>query len=216
MNLIRAALANYLFTIPISIALETILCQYYKTKKVKITYGFVVGFQLFLLLLTAMLTITGAGGVDDIGCHGDVILSLDAFNLTPFTGWGRVNFFGLSMNAVLFIPLGAALPLLWKNGVSFLRTSLTGFLFSLLIETSQLLNWRTTDIDDLIMNTIGTMIGFGLSRLLLKKITVVQIDNSNTDFFVMNSASLCTVLFFSAYFFIGSPMLNAVWEILYQ
>jgi len=38
----------------------------------------------------------------------------------------------------------------------------------LLIESSQLLNNRSSDIDDLILNTLGTVIGFVIFRLFDK------------------------------------------------
>ena len=43
-----------------------------------------------------------------------------------------------------------------------------GLLFSLFIECSQLLNNRSTDVDDLIMNTIGAVIGLMLYRIFDK------------------------------------------------
>lgn len=64
------------------------------------------------------------------------------------------------LNIIMFMPLGFLLPLIWKsfrNGVGVL---VTGVGFSLAIEIAQLFNRRLTDVDDLIMNTMGTLIGF--------------------------------------------------------
>ncbi|MDE8707787.1 VanZ family protein [[Ruminococcus] torques] len=49
---------------------------------------------------------------------------------------------------------------MWKKMRSLHLTALARFSFSILIEISQLLNNRRTDIDDLIMNTLGSIIGF--------------------------------------------------------
>ncbi|HBT95229.1 MAG TPA: hypothetical protein DEB24_03600 [Coriobacteriia bacterium] len=47
-------------------------------------------------------------------------------------------------------------------------TSIIGL--SLLIELSQLLNNRLTDIDDLIINTVGALIGFLLCRIVVRMV----------------------------------------------
>ena len=40
-----------------------------------------------------------------------------------------------------------------------------GFFFTLLIEVSQLLNNRRTDVDDVLMNVFGAVVGFVLFRI---------------------------------------------------
>jgi glycopeptide antibiotics resistance protein len=63
-------------------------------------------------------------------------------------------------NITMFIPTGVILPILYKKIDSFGKTVITGFLMSLVIELSQLpFAARATDIDDLILNTMGTAIG---------------------------------------------------------
>ncbi len=65
-----------------------------------------------------------------------------------------INFLG---NIIVFIPFGFFIPLLWK--VSNKKVVFIGFCFSLFIEISQLFLTRYTDVDDLILNTIGVLIG---------------------------------------------------------
>ena len=48
----------------------------------------------------------------------------------------------------------------------FNQVLLIGMLSSLAIEIMQLFNWRVSDIDDLLMNTLGAVIGFFLFRLV--------------------------------------------------
>ena len=43
------------------------------------------------------------------------------------------------------------------------------FLLSLGIELAQLLNYRVSDVDDLIMNTLGAFLGYALLMLLSRK-----------------------------------------------
>ena len=93
-------------------------------------------------------------------------------NLIPF--WDITN--GVSaylinsgLNILLFIPLGFILPLLWKEFRSRKAIGVTGFLVSLGIELAQLLNYRISDVDDLIMNTLGALLGYALLMLLSRK-----------------------------------------------
>lgn len=76
-------------------------------------------------------------------------------------------------NSAMFIPTGIMTPLIYKNLASFRKTMLTGFLISLAIEIIQLpFAVRCSDVDDLILNTLGCMAGFGilsLCRLVKRK-----------------------------------------------
>lgn len=40
---------------------------------------------------------------------------------------------------------------------------------SLSIEILQLFTFRATDVDDLIMNTTGALVGYGIAKLILRK-----------------------------------------------
>ena len=64
------------------------------------------------------------------------------------------------LNIVLFIPFGILVPRLCRQFDYWFFTIPLGTLFSFFIEMTQLLNDRITDIDDLIMNTIGVVIGY--------------------------------------------------------
>ena len=46
---------------------------------------------------------------------------------------------------------------------------LLGFLTSLSIEVLQIFTFRATDVDDLITNVTGTIIGYFISRVIIKK-----------------------------------------------
>ena len=43
-----------------------------------------------------------------------------------------------------------------------------GAAFSILIEITQLFNYRATDIDDLTANTLGALIGYGIWKMFTK------------------------------------------------
>ena len=88
---------------------------------------------------------------------------------------------GYILNIILFIPFGFLIPLIWKKMRSLHLTALAGFSFSILIEISQLLNNRRTDIDDLIMNTLGAIIGFLIYKSF-KKLMPTRLHNKLNDF----------------------------------
>ncbi|MEK3992776.1 MULTISPECIES: VanZ family protein [Robertmurraya] len=77
----------------------------------------------------------------------------------------------LGGNVLLFIPIGIYVPLLFKN--KFKNVLIFGFILSLAIEIFQLIismfidfNYRITDIDDIILNTSGAILGFLISKYL--------------------------------------------------
>ena len=70
-------------------------------------------------------------------------------------------------NFAMFIPTGVMTPMIYKNINSFQKVALTGFLLSLSIEMIQLpFAVRASDVDDLILNTLGCMAGYGIYALI--------------------------------------------------
>ena len=66
-------------------------------------------------------------------------------------------------NAAMFIPSGIVLPIVYKNLNRFWKVFLAGAGISLCIEMIQLpFSVRATDIDDLILNTVGVIVGYGM------------------------------------------------------
>ena len=89
---------------------------------------------------------------------------MDEINLIPFSA-DSMDPIGYGLNIVLFLPLGFLLPFLWEKYHALRHALVFGFLLSLLVEASQLLNIRSTDVDDLLLNTLGTALGWLLFRL---------------------------------------------------
>ena len=89
-------------------------------------------------------------------------------NLIPFVHildfrQGSAAFVNIAGNLLMFVPTGIIVPILFKKFDSFRMTVLTGFLLSLTIEWTQLfIPDRVTDIDDLIVNTLGAALGFAV------------------------------------------------------
>ena len=121
---------------------------------------------VFLVYLWGVFHFTGAGTIWEpvqYGMSGGVFRQ-EKINLIPFSR--GIDPVGYGLNIVLFLPFGFLLPLLWKETDSLCKTAAGGAMLSLLIEMSQLLNNRSTDVDDLILNTAGAVLGYGAFRIL--------------------------------------------------
>ena len=76
---------------------------------------------------------------------------------------------GYMLNVALFVPLGVLLPLVWRV-LSVRRAVAIGFLASLVVELIQFIlvisvtSGRVADVDDLIANTLGTLLGYAAFR----------------------------------------------------
>jgi len=84
-----------------------------------------------------------------------------------YDGW-QMNIIG---NITMFIPVGIIWPICFKKLDRLWKTLLAGAAYSLLIEISQLLFYqRSTDIDDLLLNSSGVLIGaiiyFGIRKII--------------------------------------------------
>ena len=72
-------------------------------------------------------------------------------------------------NTAMFIPTGIILPIIYRKMDHFGKVIAAGAFISLCIELMQLpFATRVTDIDDLILNTLGVMIGYGIYSLVKK------------------------------------------------
>lgn len=99
------------------------------------------------------------------------------YNLVPFREisrfWtyrnilGIYSFLNLVGNVLIFVPAGFFIPILWKKKRSFLFTVCVTFEMSLLVECLQLiLRVGSFDVDDLILNTLGGILGYLLLTIL--------------------------------------------------
>ncbi len=79
----------------------------------------------------------------------------------------RHAFINLAGNIITFIPLGFFLPYFWKKFNFFTKHLLCSLLIILFIELFQFFTLLGSfDIDDLLLNIIGTAIGFFILKLI--------------------------------------------------
>lgn len=154
--LIIDAAAGFLSMLPFLILLEFLARRQIPLMSMKHLLGNVI----FCFFLSAVLAVTGVPALYELHFEGN-------HNLIPFVDL-LTNTRHYMLNIVMFLPLGFLLPLLHQRFRSPGRCVRFGFLFSLAIEVMQLFSFRAADIDDLIMNTLGTAVGFGCFCLLRK------------------------------------------------
>jgi glycopeptide antibiotics resistance protein len=68
-------------------------------------------------------------------------------------------------NIIIFIPLGIFIPIVFKKARKLYKTALIIFLVTFSIESFQYFIGRLSDIDDIITNLLGGVIGFGIFRV---------------------------------------------------
>ncbi|XTR38691.1 VanZ family protein [Paraclostridium tenue] len=111
---------------------------------------------IFLIYIYLAFSVAGIGSVWDIGQYGEII-RIEEINLIPFNSEGIRTYI---LNIIMFMPLGFLLPLIWEKFRNIVKVFYTGLGFSLAIEICQLFNHRATDIDDLMMNSLGAVLGY--------------------------------------------------------
>lgn len=149
----------------------------------------------FFLYIAGVFHFTGAGTIYDALMY-KLELRQDQINFIPFSQ--SIDITAYLLNILLFIPLGLLTPILWKKMNKLTNIIGVGFLFTMLIEISQLLNNRRTDIDDILLNIFGVVIGFALFKLW---------DKFTKSKFQMNSSAVLELPLYIIVIFVGRFLL---------
>jgi glycopeptide antibiotics resistance protein len=130
----------------------------------------------FLVYIFMVLTLTGYFILfREISAHGwwsGMRLRVereDHVNLTPFQVFKiyRLTDKQIVGNFIMLFPLGIYLPVLYKRLNKFWHVFLVSLLVSVSIEILQLATrFRSADIDDVILNTTGALIGYLFFKLI--------------------------------------------------
>ena len=162
-----------LISLPIFILVRFLI--YIKTKKINLKREILL--LVFCLFLVGLFSQTIIPKYDS---NNNLIISKKRLNLIPFkifydtyieTKQGNIYYLIISFlgNIVMFVPIGFFIKLLYK--INDKKIVLIGFLISLSIEIIQNFTGRETDIDDLILNTLGVYIGIILYKFIKKCLT---------------------------------------------
>lgn len=161
-----------LVAVPIIIIFRFIKVRSLRKKGIPTTAFHEIGIAVFGIFIVGLASQTIIPKLQ-ISTNGMEIIKVGSggINLIPFKVFAEtykiamvdhylnyfiINFLG---NIIMFMPIGFFIPLLWSK-VTFNKTVLIGFSSSLFIETCQLFLERGTDVDDLLLNTLGVACGF--------------------------------------------------------
>lgn len=135
--------------------------------------GHEIALGLFVMYIAALLVMalegTWATPAAMLQSARERLASSSGIHLTPFsTIRQQVNAlpsdYALTQllgNTLLFAPWGFFLPLLWQRFRGFFRMAGMCLALTCFIESIQLFIGRTVDVDDLILNFAGSMVGAG-------------------------------------------------------
>ena len=175
-----------------SLALALIIISIYNYKQQKLfervlkyqeKIHYIIGYLLMFYLLIMLKEVIGFPSISNwqrvLNVQGNIFDP--NISLIPFVNGILHSDY---LNVVMFIPLGFFLPLMWRKYHNGFETIKFGFYLSLFIELSQLFTrFRATDINDLITNTIGAVVGWSIyfvfSKLLLRKIEPIPLFQSS-------------------------------------
>lgn len=144
---------------------------------------------LYFLFAVYLSGIYAVAGLPDI-CY----IRFDPnINLRPFAYMFSDHTSSI-LNVALFLPMGFFLPLMQDTYRPLVKTLLFGFCASCVIEIMQIFTLRATDINDLITNTLGTLLGWMLVHFLSAS-KEKKPDGNKWDIFLV-SAIVFGVMFF--------------------
>lgn len=188
--------------IPFIITLIILNYNYKSKLKTKISKERTLLLTIFAIYITGVFYFTGSGTIWD-GIFRNFDIRYEYINIFPFSNY--IDIIGYILNIILFIPFGFLITLIWKKIKSYIVVIL-GFVFSLLIEVSQLLNNRSTDIDDLILNTSGAIIGFIICRLCNKIFKV----NYKENYFKYEIVIIISVMFLGKFLLFNEHFIASI------
>jgi len=157
MRYIIRGMISFVRVIPIAtavyVALSILLwiCKKRKFKQFK-TIEFV-----FLVYIITILDITGIIGMQiNIDWFKNSFSSLGLYLPTS-----REELLMSILNMILFIPIGVFMPIVFQNKkCNMIVVLIVGLCFSIVIEFLQMFGGRMAELDDVLMNSLGTLMGY--------------------------------------------------------
>ena len=170
-----------------SIILVPILFLYHKIffHNIKKTAAYIL-FSLYLAAICFLVGFPNIAGLRIVLSH----------NFIPLRGM-LTDITNSYLNVLLFIPLGIFVPCLWPEYRSMMKTVGLGLMTSLGIEILQIFTFRATDINDVITNVAGTMIGYLIGRLIIKRFPQLNWLGCKERELYLLYATVVVVMFFS-------------------
>ena len=176
-------LAAAVFMVPIWCIYQKIYFHDWKRTIVSMIFGF---------YLTAIFSLVGFPTIR--------FLRIDfTLNIIPFIDMVS-DYVNAWLNVLLFIPFGFFLPILWSRFQNIKNVVLIGLIATCMIEMSQIFTYRATDINDIITNMMGTIIGYFTARWITNNFTKrILPGSSNRDFYVICGLVVLIMFFFQPF-----------------
>lgn len=186
--------------LPVMVILRCIFFRHHGWKKVIFVY-------IFAVYLSAVFTIVGIPDINTLTFNAEFnwIPIIDIINSPLEYVMNSV------LNILLFVPLGFLLPAIWEEYDSLKNVFLVGLGLSFMIEILQMFTFRLTDIDDLLTNTVGTILGYCLLKLFYKKFPKISPKQLQASSKKYESFLVCGTVFILM--FTIQPLISgALWE----
>lgn len=151
----------------------------------------IIIFVIYLIILVKLILFKGSLFFEIVPTSEDyressTSSSMNATNFTPlktirsfFTGDTSASeiFFNIFGNILLFVPYGILLPIIFRNRVILFDIFYTGLILSSCFELFQFITHTGQfDIDDVILNTLGGIIGY-LLLMLFRNLMEIKREN---------------------------------------
>lgn len=149
--------------------------------------GKTAAYLLFTLYLCGVYAAAGLPAVNRISFHPRLNFTFFAYMFSDYRS--------SLLNIFFFMPLGFLLPMIWRKFRALYRTVPFAFLSSLFIEAAQLLTPRATDVNDLITNTLGGILGYGLAMILQLIFPSLKPENESRDVYPLCLVAMATMFF---------------------
>lgn len=141
----------------------------------EVLLGVFILFTAGLLVLVLWPTTLAAPGINPLALAWQRLHTGEDINLVPlrtirgfFASGVNTRFIvNIIANVLMFSPLGFCLPLFWRRFQKWWKMLCIGVAVPVGIEGIQLFVGRSVDVDDLLLNTTGIMLGYAVFYLLM-------------------------------------------------
>lgn len=165
----KQAIFMMISVIPLAILMYTLIIVFLRIMKIRtaLKYKTIAIEFIFVLYMLTLLKITGI-----IGMSFNLKWFINSFG--GFISFSNGESLMMFLNFLLFIPLGFLLPVVIKKiNWTWKKIFISGVVLSLAIEFLQMFGGRMAEFNDILMNSIGTIIGYlflYLFKLLVNKV----------------------------------------------
>lgn len=143
-------------------------------------------YLVFSLYLCGVYAAAGLPHIRNLAFRPRINLTFFAYMFTDFS---------TMLNVLFFVPLGFLLPMIWNRFRAVYRTIPFGLGISLAVEVLQIFTLRATDVNDLMTNTLGTVIGYCLAMMLQWVFPVLKPKNDSRDVYWICGVVAATMFF---------------------